>query len=76
MLGPHTFVYNNNVYYFTVGFFIMITDDFFSCIALHHSTCAIQTFMLQNAFLTGHFLKKKDVLDMTKFEVQLYFPFQ
>ena len=76
MLGPHSFVYSNNVYYFTVGFFIMITDDFFSCIALHHSTCAIQTLMLQNAFLKGNFLDNNDVLDMSQFEVQLYFSFQ
>ena len=75
MLGPHSFVYSNNVYYFTVGFFIMITDDFFSCIALHHSICAIQTLMLQNAFLKGNFLDN-DVLDMSQFEVQLYFPFK
>ena len=76
MLGSHSFVYSNNVYYFTVGFFIMITDDFFSCIALHHSTYAIQTLMLQNAFLKGNFLDNNDVLDMSQFEVQLYFPFQ
>ena len=76
MLGPHSFVYSNNVYYFTVGFFIMITDDFFSCIALHHSTCTIQTLMLQNAFLKGNFLDNNDVLDMSQFEVQVYFPFQ
>ena len=32
----HSFVYNNNVYYFTVGFFIVVTDHFFRCIALSH----------------------------------------
>ena len=32
----HSFVYNNNVYYFTVGFFIVVTDHFFGCIALSH----------------------------------------
>lgn len=29
-----------------------------------------------HAFLKGHLLKNKDVLDMSQFEVQLYFPFQ
>ena len=31
--------------------------------------------MLQNAFLKGNFLDN-DVLDMSQFEVQLYFPFK
>ena len=30
MLGPYILVYNGNVYYFTVGRFITITDHFFS----------------------------------------------
>ena len=30
----HSFVYNNNVYCFSVGFFIVVTDHFFRCIAL------------------------------------------
>ena len=35
MLGPYIFVYNNNVYYLhSMIFLIMITDHFFSCIAL------------------------------------------
>ena len=32
--------------------------------------------MLQNAFLKGNFLDNNDVLDMSQFEVQLYFPFK
>ena len=32
--------------------------------------------MVQNAFLKGNFRDNNDVLDMSQFAVQLYFPFQ
>ena len=55
MIGPYIFVYNYNVYYFTVGFFITITDHFFSCIVLLARVQFKHWSKIKNAFLTGSF---------------------